>query len=159
MIKKKRKKVLTTIALTLDTKEQLRHKLANSQDSFDSVVNRLLNGITDVYVEFLAIDNELPQTHTVILQLGNDKNSLYFWDGEKITPVTIEDAQKLIKMPSSRVTVDLQDFDSWLKANADLDEEKHALTSVDVIAASKAMTFLQNYLNSQKADIPCKKTA
>lgn len=145
---RKRKKVLTTIALSLPTKAELKERLQGPGDSYEGLVKRLVNGITDVYVEFLAIDNELPQTHTVIMQLGNDVNSLYYWDGEKNIPITIQSAQQLIKKPSRYVCVDLEDFKAWLEANA----SGTNLSEVDKVVS---IQNLEDYLKNKRATIEC----
>ena len=71
--------------------------LLHNRDSYDAVVNRLINGITDVFVDFILVDNELSQTHTIVFQLGENKESLYFFDGQIVKPTTLAETQKLLK--------------------------------------------------------------
>lgn len=95
----KKKRDLTTIALHRDTKKVLDSLKKGTKDCPEKVIQRLIHGITDVYVELVLVDNELPQTHTVVFQLGTDKESLYYWNGQSIVPITLAQVQKLLKQP------------------------------------------------------------
>lgn len=98
----------TTIGVLNSTQEEL-DNLKNKWRcaSYDSVVQRLLRGVHDVYVELISIDNELPQLHTVTFQLGEDKDSLYFWNGESTKQITLEEANKKMKEPKPNITFTL----------------------------------------------------
>ena len=99
----KRKQKITTVAIHPETRKKLETFKINLKDTPDKIINRLMNGVTDVYVEFVLIDNELPQSHTAVFQLGTDKESLYHWTGQETKPITLAGAQKLLKAPKVEV--------------------------------------------------------
>lgn len=94
----------TTIAIDLKVQKEL-NKLRKGRETYNDVVQRLIYGVSDVYVEFVLVDNELPQSHTVVFQLGEDTKSLYYWDGQNVQPITVKEAQKLLKQPKPNMTV------------------------------------------------------
>ena len=101
--KTKKKLSFTTIAVDHETRAKLESMKQGREDVGD-VVERLAAGQIDVYVEFILVDNELARTHTALFQLGEDVDSLYFFDGGKCNPIKIEDAQKLTKNPNPNIT-------------------------------------------------------
>jgi hypothetical protein len=121
----------TTIQISRKVHTQLANLKLRWNTSFNDTITRLLNNQTDVFFSMLLIDNELPQTHTAVFQLGEDKNSLYFFDGKDSAPITIEETQKKLKeaMPLLALTQDevvrLQSVwakhaDNTVKENMDL---------------------------------------
>lgn len=91
----KSKEKKTTISVTQSNADALR-KLIHGREDYDNVISRLLQNIADVYVDFIEIDGELPQLHTAVIQLGEDKHSLYYYDGNSIEPTTLIDANMLL---------------------------------------------------------------
>jgi hypothetical protein len=87
---------MTTIAISAQNKNLLQ-KLKRGYDTFDDVISRMVNDQADIYLEFVLIDNELPHRHSAVFQLGEDKNSLYYFNGEEIHTFTVEEANKIIK--------------------------------------------------------------
>jgi len=73
------------------------HKLKKPGESDNDVITRLIQGVQDVFFQFILIDNELPMTHTAVFQLGTEPNSLYYWDGKDTKTITIEEVQELTK--------------------------------------------------------------
>ena len=110
MSKKETVREGTTIGLLNSTQGEL-DDLKNKWrlGSYDAVIQRLLRGQTDVYIELLAIDNELPQLHTATFQLGEDTNSIYFWDGQITKTTTLEEANKKLKEPKPNITITLEE--------------------------------------------------
>lgn len=103
------KKRFTTIAISMKTQEAL-NKLKQVKEDYEDVVNRLLQGSVDVYTEFVLIDNELPQLHTAVFQLGEDVDSLFYWDGKPpMRPITLKEANALMKQPKSNMTITKKD--------------------------------------------------
>ena len=94
----------TTIGVKRDTHKKLMD-LKHPHEDFDNIINRLLNRNVDVYLEFTLIDNELPQTHTAVFQLGEDSKSLYFYNGESVKPINLDEVQKLLKQPQPNMTI------------------------------------------------------
>jgi hypothetical protein len=74
-------------------------------ESYDNIVSRLISQTIDVYHEFTLIDNELPQLHTCVFQLGEDSESLYYWDGKTIKPTTLEAVNEIMKKPKPNMTI------------------------------------------------------
>lgn len=100
----KSEKEMTTIAITVEHHEQLK-KLKKGFESFDAVLDRLFAHQADVKTEIVLVDNDLPQLHTLVLQLGEDKNSLYYWDGEKFDITTLKETNKMMKQPKPNFTL------------------------------------------------------
>ena len=99
-----KKSKTTTIAITWDAHSRLK-KLMKSGDDYDAIIKQLLNNQVDVYTEFILIDNELPQLHTVVFQLGDNKDSLFYFDGERIQTITLAETQKMMKQPRPNMTI------------------------------------------------------
>jgi len=102
-----KKEKQTTIAVDREVREALR-KLGKGNPP-NQVIRNLLRGITDVYVEFVLIDNELPVSHTAVFQMGEDSKSLYFWNGETLAPITVEEVQARLKQPKPNMTITRED--------------------------------------------------
>lgn len=100
----------TTIAIDVKIQKEL-NKLRKGRETYNDVLRRLIHGISDVFVEFVLVDNELPQSHTIVFQLGEDTKSLYFWDGQNIQPITVDDAQKLLKQPKPNMTLTKEEIE------------------------------------------------
>lgn len=100
----KAKNKTTTIQVYLDVKEKL-EQFRRGRDSYNDVIRKLIQGTQEVYVEFILVDNELPQLHTVVFQLGEDADSLYYYDGKQIKPITLEETQELMKKPKATMTI------------------------------------------------------
>ena len=99
-----KKSKTTTIAITIGVHDRLR-KLMKGQEDYNDVVSRLLNDSVDVYTELILVDNELPQLHTVVFQLGDNKDSLFYFDGERIQTTTLAETQKMMKQPRPNMTI------------------------------------------------------
>lgn len=100
---------LTTIQVDKETRDFLESKKRGKEGIY-KVVRRLVQGISDVYVEFVLIDNELPRTHTAVFQMGENSQSLYFFDGSlpagrQCNPIDLEKVQELIKQPKPNFTM------------------------------------------------------
>lgn len=98
---------MTTIALTKEHAAALNKMKRNWDESYDNILDRLFINQVDVWVEFLLIDNELPQLHTAVFQLGDDKTSLYYWDGSEMKPFSLEESNKLMKQPKDILSLSL----------------------------------------------------
>jgi predicted CopG family antitoxin len=97
------KSKVTTIALCKKNYASL-EKFKRSRESFDDVVARLINNQVDVTVEVIMVDNELPQLHTIVFQLGEDTDSLYHWNGKTMLPIKVEQANEIMKQPKPNIT-------------------------------------------------------
>jgi hypothetical protein len=86
----------TTIAINVEIAEAL-NQLKRGRDSYSDVLKRFIDNQADVWVDFILIDNELPQLHTVVIQLGEQKESLYYFDGQNIKKYSLEEANALMK--------------------------------------------------------------
>ncbi|MDO8659662.1 MAG: hypothetical protein Q7K54_03610 [Candidatus Parcubacteria bacterium] len=62
----------TTVRITRETAELIRRSYVFGDNNADDVLHRILSGIADVWVEFLAIDGEGPKTspREIFFQLG-----------------------------------------------------------------------------------------
>lgn len=101
----------TTIQIDSDFKSDL-DKIRKGRESYNALLKRIVSGIGDVYINFHLIDNELPITHTVVFQLGENSQSLYFYDGHEdinpqqfANPITAEEVQKLLKEPRPNMSI------------------------------------------------------
>lgn len=121
----------TTIQISRKIHTQLANLKLRWNVGFNDAITRLLNNQTDVFFEMLLIDNELPRTHTAVFQLGEDKDSLYFYDGKDSTPIIIDEVQKKLKeaVPLLALTPDevvrlqsvwARHVDNTVKENMDL---------------------------------------
>jgi predicted CopG family antitoxin len=103
---------LKTIAVSPEVWEILDH-MKKPRESFNKVIKHLLSESTvDVVIDFKLVDNELPLTHTIVFQLGDDPDSLYLFDGSKPgdpQPITTEKVQELLKHPKPNLTLSLKD--------------------------------------------------
>ena len=95
---------MTTIAISVENAAEL-NRQKRGFDSYDDVLSRLFTNQADVYTEFVLIDNELPQLHTCVFQLGEDNKSLYYWNGQAIAPISLADSNKLLKQPKHNITL------------------------------------------------------
>ena len=86
------------ISVDLKVKTALHH-LKKQGETDNDVITRLLQGVHDVFFQLILVDNDLPMGHTAVLQLGTDADSLYYWDGQMMKPITVEEVQKLAKKP------------------------------------------------------------
>lgn len=118
----------TTIAIDVDVQKELDSLRKSKTDTYNTILKRLIQGITDVYTEFVLIDNELPQLHTVVFQLGTDPESLYFYDGKTIQPIMLQDTQKLMKQPKPNMTITKEEVDLIIEHLCSIEasvEEQH----------------------------------
>lgn len=100
---------LTTIQVDTETRAYLESK-KHGREGVYKVVRRMIQGISDVYIEFVLVDNELPRTHTAVFQMGENSQSLYFFDGSlpagrQCNPIDPEKVQELIKQPKPNITL------------------------------------------------------
>ena len=109
-----KKSKTTTIAITWDAHKRLKN-LMKSGDDYDAIIKQLLNNQVDVYTEFILIDNELPQLHTVVFQLGDNKDSLFYFDGERIQTITLAETQKMMKQPKPNMTITREEVKSFVE--------------------------------------------
>ena len=119
---KDEKRVFTTIAVDVETRKTL-SKLADKGESVNDAIRRLIQSQVDVYVDFVLVDNELPQLHTVAFQLGEDKHSVYYYDGENIQPTTLAQVQKMAKQPKPNMIITRGDADMMLNNIAFVDDD------------------------------------
>jgi hypothetical protein len=94
----------TTIQVDKAIQRQLAQR-KQSGENYNHVLQRLLSQETNVWVELILVDNELPQTHTVVLQLGEDPRNLYYFNGVAVKPVTLDAVQQLTKQPKPNITI------------------------------------------------------
>ena len=102
---KKTPKSKTTIQIDSDNQKALSEMFTNNKDTYNNVISRLINNIADVKVDLIAIDNELPQLHTAIFQLGEDKESIYYFDGQTFKPITLKEANSFRRQPTLNMTI------------------------------------------------------
>jgi hypothetical protein len=96
---------MTTIAISVANQKEL-NKLRKGRESYDDVLSRLVNNQFDIYVEFLSIDNELPQLHNAAFQCGEDADSVFFFDGIHASrPSSLEEINKLVKQPKPNMVI------------------------------------------------------
>lgn len=99
---------LKTIAVTQKVWDALNH-LKKAQEPFYRIIERLiLQSVVDVCLDFKLVDNELPLSHTIVFQLGDDPDSLYLFDGSKPgdpQPVTTDKVQELLKQPKPNMAI------------------------------------------------------
>ena len=95
---------MTTIAVCMANWQVLNNR-KRGRESFDDVLKRLFRGEVDIEVSVIAVDNELPQLHTLILQLGDDPKSLYHFGGKDFEPITLDEANKKMKSPKPNLTI------------------------------------------------------
>lgn len=89
----------TTIAVEVKVQKIL-EGLKRGREDYNDVIKRLLGESQgEIYAEFILVDNELAQLHTCVFQLGEDKDALFFFDGQFIKPITLEETNKLMKQP------------------------------------------------------------
>ena len=105
---RKTKSKMTTIAISKDSAAKLAGMRRGFED-YDAVVARLLNNQFDIPVGFISIDNELPQLHTCIIQLGEDPESLYFYTKDGFKQITLQDANVLMKQPKPNLVLSSED--------------------------------------------------
>lgn len=97
-------KNMTTIAVSKKNAKRIAEMERGFED-YDAVITRLLNNQADVNFELIMVDTELPQLHTLVFQLGDDPGSLWFFNGAKCVPITLEESNKLLKQPKPNLTV------------------------------------------------------
>lgn len=99
----------TTIQIDKELQTRLQ-TMMHLGDTYNKLIRDiLLNKQQEIYVEIILVDNELPQSHTVILQIGEDKRNLYHYTGEKINPIELDEVQKLLKQPKPNMTITRED--------------------------------------------------
>lgn len=103
----------TTIAIDVSVQKKL-DKLKKGRDTYNDIVRRLVDHIADVYVEFILIDNELPHTHTVVFQLGEDVESLYHWNGKALKTITIGETQKLLRQSKPNIMITRHEAETFV---------------------------------------------
>ena len=111
--KKKKDSDSTTIAVSRKTTAKL-NEMRRGFEDYDDVLTRLLNSQADVYTEFVLIDNELPQLHTCIFQLGEDANSLFVFNGTSIIATTLTEVNKLMKQPKPNFTLMKDEVEQYI---------------------------------------------
>jgi len=104
--KVKRKRKNTTLAIYPEIRDILRDLKQPSDRSVNDVIKRLVGESQGVVkVDVIAIDNELPQLHTMIAQIGEDKDSVFLFDGQNLKPTTLIEINRLIKQPNLNMTI------------------------------------------------------
>ena len=73
----------TTIWIRKETLERL-SQVSKRGESYDKLLQRILSGQGEVWVEVLAVDGNSPAKHQVLFKLGDYH---YFWDGKSFAPV------------------------------------------------------------------------
>ena len=73
----------TTIWLSKSTVKRL-NEVSKKGESYDELLERILSGIGDVWVEVLHVDGDSPAKHQVLLKLGE---FTYLWTGSRFVPV------------------------------------------------------------------------
>ena len=86
---------MTTIAISQKNADSLR-KMIHGREDYNDVLTRLIADSVDVWVDVIMVDGQLPQLHTVVFQLGEDKHSLYYYNGERMEPLSLEEANALL---------------------------------------------------------------
>ena len=100
---------LTTIAIDEEVQKAI-DAFRKGKYTYNEVLRRhFLQDITEVYLEFKTIDNDLPDLHTAVFQLGENTDSLYFWDGKELEPITIVETNALVKQPKPNMTITRED--------------------------------------------------
>uniref|UniRef100_A0A6M3K4B7 Uncharacterized protein n=1 Tax=viral metagenome TaxID=1070528 RepID=A0A6M3K4B7_9ZZZZ len=107
--------VVKTIAFTEETHKRIVDLKMPYDPNYEAVIKRLIDNVGAVYFEPVLVDNELPQTHTIVFQLGEDKTSLYLFDGEKISPITLDVVQMMVKQPKPNITINCEDASLLLR--------------------------------------------
>lgn len=72
----------TTIWISKSIVRRLNEISKRGEKSYDKVLERLLNGRGNVWVEILQVDGDSPANHKVLLKLGE---CIHQWDGERFT--------------------------------------------------------------------------
>ena len=99
----------TTIAVEVKVQKIL-EGLKRGRDDYNDVIKRLLGESQgEIYAEFILVDNELAQLHTCVFQLGEDKDALFFFDGQFIKPITLEETNKLMKQPKPNISFNVKE--------------------------------------------------
>lgn len=83
MARKSKHSKKTTIAISKSTVERINAR-SKRGESYDQVLDRLLSGTGDVWIEVLQVDGDSPAKHKVLFKLGE---CIYLWDGERFVPV------------------------------------------------------------------------
>ena len=88
----------------------------------------------------------MPELHTAVFQLGEDKTSLYQWTGEKLEPIKLEDVNVLMKQPKPNVNViDIAKFEKYLESKAeDMVTDFPTTTSFIHAFLNYIQSFLEN---------------
>lgn len=73
----------TTIWLSKNVVRRL-NEISRRGESYDQILQRILSGVGDVWVEILHVDGDAPSKHQVLLKLGD---FLYLWTGSQFVPV------------------------------------------------------------------------
>ena len=108
-------KNMTTIAISKKNAKKIVDMEHGSED-YDAVVTRLLNNQADVNFELIIVDNELPQLHTLVFQLGDDPESQWFFNGATCVPITLAESNKLLKQPKPNMTINAEEAIALLGA-------------------------------------------
>ena len=99
---------MTTIAISKENAKKI-VEMERGNEDYDAVITRLLNNQADVNFELIIVDNELPQLHTLVFQLGDDPESQWFFNGAKCVPITLAESNKLLKQPKPNLTLSLKE--------------------------------------------------
>lgn len=105
----------TTIQIDTSLQTELNKLRKWRTDTYNTIIQRLLTGLSHVYVEFVLVDNELPQTHTVIFQIGEDPRNIFIWKGAKCEQIAIEEVQKLLKQSKPTLSVTRKEAEGILE--------------------------------------------
>lgn len=95
---------MTTIAISRENQKALNAKRRGFED-YNAIVGRLLDGEGETWAELIMIDNEIPQLHTCVFQLGENALCYYHWDGRSIKQISFEETNKLMKQPKPTLTI------------------------------------------------------
>jgi len=109
------KKEMTTIAVSKETAKELKD-LEKGSDDYEAVIRKLLAGVTDVYVEFISIDNDFPRLHEAIIKMGVEADNFYFWDGIIFRPVSKWDVGDRWRRPKPNMTITREEAEAIKKA-------------------------------------------
>lgn len=83
MARKRKYPKKTTIWISKSTAERI-NEISKRGENYDQVLDRLLSGTGDVWIEVLQVDGDSPAKHKVLFKLGE---CIYMWDGERFVPV------------------------------------------------------------------------
>lgn len=114
----------TTIQVTRKLQGQLSEFKHHSRESFNDVIQRFVDGATDVYVEMILVDNELSQSHSVVFQLGGDQRNLFIADINGIRQIELNEVQKLVKQAKPILGITREEAERILQLRIPIDGDQ-----------------------------------